>query len=117
MSPLEAMKRGIFNRIPFVSGTVKNEGAVFTGLLKNLKETVNSDDWQRVGPKYLNIKSDVEREVTKEQSQLANIIRQYYSSNSSTEEYPDQSIKNMFTDSGFIVPDQITVQTMSEYNP
>merc|ERR1712130_144326 len=111
------MERGIFNMIPFISGTVKNEGAFLTGLLKSFNQTVKTVNWQEVGPEYLRIKSDVVEKPTKEQIQLANIIRKYYSNEISTKEYPEQSVKNMFTDSGFFIPHQITVQEMSQWNP
>lgn len=110
LSPIEALKSGAFNNIPFMSGTVKNEGAFITGLLDLHGKKLNPKIWEKIGARLLFIASYTETEITEEQNMLANIIREYYST-------PDKSFTDMFTDSGFVVPDQVTVKTMSQYNP
>merc|ERR1712038_2192811 len=34
LDPLEALKTGQFNRVPYMSGIVKNEGVLLTGILR-----------------------------------------------------------------------------------
>jgi len=108
LTPLLAMKLGIFNRIPFISGTVKNEGL---GLFVT-SYLMTDSLWQLIGPQLLHLKSDIQKEPTKTQSQLTNITKQYYTPKS--EGRPD---KDIITDSWFVVPDQVTVKAMSEHNP
>jgi len=117
LEPLEAMKRGIFNQIPYISGTVKNEGAIFPKLaLKKLPPApFITPDWyiSTFGAKFLHIKPET-KETTEEQRMLANIIIKYYNE-TSDESY--KYIGDMVTDSGYLVPDQVTVKAMSEHNP
>merc|ERR1740128_792767 len=39
LSPLQAMQQGIFNRIPFISGTIENDGNLFVPNLTPLVDT------------------------------------------------------------------------------
>jgi len=117
ITPLEAMKTGIFNRIPFMSGTVKNEGVLLIEIMKLFNQNIDKLDWERIGPKAINLKYDTVKNPTKKQSEIANIIKQYYLNDKTSKETVDQPIRNMFTDALFVAPDQITVRMMSQHNP
>merc|ERR1719334_948659 len=54
--------------------------------------------------------TDITSNPTQEQSMLANILLQYYSQS-------DKKLDEMFTDSLFVMPDQVVAKTMSEFNP
>lgn len=73
--PLEAFVSGQYNRnIPYITGTVKNDGALFQGLIQqwsaNLQWTI--DTWRNLGPRMLMWSS---QDPTSEQQFAANIIR------------------------------------------
>merc|ERR1711994_963985 len=52
--PLEAMKTGAYNKIPFMSGTTKEEGAMITMMMWDSLEDVK-ENWDTMGPGFLNI--------------------------------------------------------------
>jgi carboxylesterase 2 len=119
MDPLEALKTGTFNRIPFISGTVKNEGALMAGLFKsqNVSRETLIENWGSFGaPLILNTPSKTN--ITAEEKMLASISLKYYN-------HPvgdagvslDQPLMDLFTDASFVSPDQKTVQLMSKYTP
>ena len=119
LDPLEALKTGTFNRIPFISGTVKNEGALMVGLFNTQgvsRETL-IDNWGSFGaPLILNAPS--RKNISTEEKMLANISLKYYN-------HPvgdagvslDQPLMDLFTDASFVSPDQKTVELMSKYTP
>merc|ERR1711970_1253596 len=60
--------------------------------------------------KLLWLQADIEKPPTEENLFLANIIKNYY-------DKKENGIYNMFNDAAFLVPDQVTVKTMSKHNP
>merc|ERR1712123_543437 len=73
LDPLEAMKTGVFNRIPFMSGTIKNEGALWVG---GFKATGQAKDlitkWETFGPRLLLNSPSIEK-ASIEEIMFANI--------------------------------------------
>jgi len=111
---LEAMRNGIYNQIPFMSGTCKNEALIFGYDLEKLEEL--SPNWDLLGPTKLSISPGLNiSDITKEDVLLANIIKKYYTGEDYSQENK-QNIMNMFTDSFFLSPDQVSVSLMSKYN-
>merc|ERR1719268_587537 len=65
LHPLEAMITGIFNRIPFISGTVKNEGALMVGGMKaqGITNEKIKENWASIGAPLL-LTSSTEKNFT-----------------------------------------------------
>jgi len=117
LDPLEAMQTGVFNQIPFMSGTVKNDGAIilptFALTGKTTKEV--KENWGSLGPAMMY--SSPNHKVTEEDSLFANITMKYYNhpqGDSALEQ--DQPLLDILSDSVFISPDQKTVQMMSKHS-
>jgi len=116
--PLEAIKTGIFNRIPFMSGTVKNEGALWMRSFSGAGETRNQilENWDTFGPRQISSSNSVN--ITVEDIMRANISLKYYNHpecDAALEK--DQPFMDLFSDVSFISPDQKTVQIMSKHSP
>ena len=117
LDPLEAMQTGVFNKIPFMSGTVKNDGAIimptFALTGKTTKEV--KEKWGSLGPALMY--SSPNHKATVEDGLLANITMKYYNhpeGDSAVEQ--DQPVLDILSDSVFISPDQKTVQLMSKHS-
>merc|ERR1712106_462014 len=118
LDPLEAMKTGIFNKIPFISGTVKNEGAYEVGsfLSQGTRENLleNWSDW--VTPLILS--DPTRKDFSPEKIMLANISLKYYNHPKGDSNIDlDQPLMDLITDVNFVSPDQKTVQLMSKHSP
>jgi carboxylesterase type B len=111
MKPLEALKTGRYNQVPFMSGTVKNDGALFLPI--NHFEDV-SNDWDILGPAatMLDLSPDVS-DVSQESIELSNIIKKYYTGDNLGLDNLENTM-NMYTDSAFLAPDQKSVSLMCE---
>lgn len=115
VEPLHALKVGAFNKAPMISGTVANEGALqVMGLLGPAQ---NKDMlWGYVGAQQLlftegnNITETKENEVY-----LAQIVTKYYTQANYDLRESGQSWMDMFTDSGFLSPDQKVMQLMTQH--
>merc|ERR1712106_243941 len=70
LDPLEAMQTGVYNQIPFMSGTVKNDGAILIPIFKSL------DNWGSRGPAIMF--SSPTYNATSEDALFANITMKYY---------------------------------------
>ena len=117
MDPLEAMKTGTFNRIPFMSGTVKNEGALMVGVFSSQGQRDTLEEyWSIYGPPL--ILSDSSREkFSTEEVLLSNISHRYYNHpEGDTAVEKDQPLMDLLSDATFLSPDQKTVELMSEYS-
>jgi len=110
--PLEALKTGMYNKIPFMSGTTKDEGALYAiSILKEPGESAKN--WNTTGPLLLGIsKSSNWTEIEEEDIVMADIINQYYTGGEFSEDSKQGTI-DMFTDSLFLFSDQKTVSLMS----
>merc|ERR1712106_359378 len=118
MDPLEAMKTGIFNKIPFISGTVKNEGAYEVGgfLTKGTRENLLGNWSDFVTPLILS--DPTRKSFSPEKLMLANISLKYYNHPKGDSNIDlDQPLMDLMTDVSFVSPDQKTVQLMSKHNP
>merc|ERR1711892_246044 len=116
MDPLEAMKTGIFNRIPFISGTVRNEGALMVGIFRSQGTRENLiENWTSYGTPLILSASETSN-FTAEEIRLANISLKYYNHpKGDTDIELDQPLMDLFTDVMFVSPDQKSVQLMSKY--
>jgi len=108
--PLEAMMEGKFNRVPFISGTVKHDGALFVPFAKPLLQF-----WSEAGPRMLAGIKDNRNPTTDEHRQVANILWNYYNHESKNKTL-DSCLSDMLTDGYFFVPDQLTVKLMSKFS-
>merc|ERR1711936_1283956 len=106
MPPLEAMMEGKFNRVPFVSGTVKHDGALFVPFAKPLLQF-----WSEADPRMLAAIKDNRNPTTDEHRQMANILWNYYNHESENKTL-DSCLSDMLTDGYFFVPDQLTVKLL-----
>jgi len=116
LDPLEAMKTGTFNRIPFISGTVKNEGALWIGLFASQGQREQIEEqWASYGPPMI-FSDSSNTEFTPAETLIANISLRYYNHpQGETQVETDQPLMDLLTDATFISPDQKTVEAMSEH--
>jgi len=108
--PLEAMMEGKFNRVPFISGTVEHDGALFVPFAKPLLKY-----WSEAGPRMIAAIKDNRNPTTEEHRQIANILWNYYNHKSANKTL-DRCLSDMLTDGYFFIPDQLTVKLMSKFN-
>jgi carboxylesterase type B len=106
IQPIEALKKGIYNHVPFMSGTTKDEGGLMTLMFyEQLAEVYKN--WKNFAQDMIGIDNDAKSFI------LANIIKKYYTGDDFSKENK-QSIIDMFTDMIFLSPDQKSVSLMSE---
>jgi carboxylesterase type B len=106
LQPLEALRTGVYNKVPFMSGTTKDDGSVLLiPMYDNLEQL--SEDWSAFGPQLLSL-SEVD-----EPTIISNILKKYYVGDELSQENK-QSVMDMFTDATFLAPDQKTVELMSK---
>jgi carboxylesterase type B len=99
---LTAMKNGQFNRIPIMTGTLKNDGGLFMPA-DNYEEY-----WKAAGVDFLGLKSSFDAlETTKEENLETKLIKRYYTGESSYLPDTIEEYTNMMTDSLFLSPDQV----------
>merc|ERR1712110_150109 len=114
--PLEAMKTGAYNKVPFMSGTTKEEGAMITMMMWDSLEDIK-ENWDTMGPGFLNIMKTLNvSEIDEETKMIAQIAKKYYTGDDFTQENKD-SLTAMFGDAIFLAGDQKTVSLMSEGSP
>eukprot|EP00090_Calanus_glacialis_P020465 TRINITY_DN3150_c0_g1_i4.p1 TRINITY_DN3150_c0_g1~~TRINITY_DN3150_c0_g1_i4.p1 ORF type:complete len:682 (-),score=113.06 TRINITY_DN3150_c0_g1_i4:149-2194(-) len=117
LDPLEAMQTGVYNQIPFMSGTVKNDGAIFVSILKAKGSTTKQvqENWGSIGPKIISGLPTMN--PTAEDFLFANITMNYYNhpAGESVLEL-DQPLMDLTSDVVFLSPDQKTVQLMSKHS-
>jgi len=117
LDPLEAMQTGVYNQIPFMSGTVKNDGAIILPLFKISGKTTEEikESWELSGPALMY--SSPNYKATQEDAVFANITMKYYNhpqGDSAVEQ--DQPVMDILSDSVFISPDQKTVEMMGKHS-
>jgi len=111
--PLEALKTGAYNKVPFMSGTTKEEGAAVLMMMWDSLEQME-ENWNTMGPSFLGIgKSWNASDIDEETKMIAQIIKKYYTGDDFTQENKD-SLTAMFGDGLFHASDQKTVSLMSE---
>ena len=119
LESLEALKTGTFNRVPFMSGTVKNEGALMFGILRGAgwSRANLTEFWKYVGPSLI-LQSPSVGDYTPQERDMATISLKYY--NHPVEETSvglDQPWMDLMGDAAFLSPDQKSVGLMSQYSP
>jgi len=112
--PLEAIKSGAYNKIPYMSGTTKEDGALFTMMFWDSLETIE-EKWDTIGVGILNIMK-TRNDIDEETEMIAEITKKYYTGDDFTQENKD-SLTAMFGDAIFLAGDQKTVSLMSEGHP
>jgi carboxylesterase type B len=117
LDPLEAMQTGVYNHIPFMSGTVKNDGAIFVSILKGKGSSPKQvqENWGSIGPKIISGLPTMN--ATAEDFFFANITMNYYNhpAGESVLEL-DQPLMDLTSDIVFLSPDQKTIQLMSKHS-
>jgi len=109
---LTAMTNGFFNRVPIMTGTVKNDGGLA------YPEIEYGEFWNNNGAAFLGIKSSFNlSETTHEEELQSRLIKKFYTGKNSNliETLPDYA--NMMTDSLFLSPDQKVAELASQYVP
>jgi len=112
--PLEAVKSGAYNKVPYMSGTTKEDGALFTMMFWDSLETIE-EKWDTIGAGILNIMK-TRNDIDEETQMIAEITKKYYTGDDFTQENKD-SLTAMFGDAIFLAGDQKTVSLMSEGSP
>merc|ERR1712227_488500 len=111
MDPLEALKSGMFNRIPYMSGTCTYEGALDIGAYGFAGITGDATlDLIEVPPKmgfYLNYGQE---------PTFGKVARMFYNHPTGESRFEQEKpAMNFFTDSAFLSSDQKSVHLMSGY--
>jgi len=110
--PLEALKTGEYNQIPYISGTNKEDGGVFVLFDVDKLDQVKQV-WDLVGPPKLALSKGFNvSDISTEDVYLANIVKRYYTG----EDFSLENLQNMmdmYTDAVFLSPDQKTVSLMA----
>jgi carboxylesterase type B len=109
--PLEALKTGTYNNVPFMSGTTKEDGALYTMIWWDVLEQIE-ENWDIIGPRILQIMKG-ENDIDEEAMMMAQIVKKYYTGADFTQENKD-SLTAMFGDAIFLAGDQKAVSLMSE---
>merc|ERR1711881_207083 len=109
--PLEAVKSGAYNKIPYMSRTTKEDGALLTMMFWDSLETIE-EKWDTIGVGILNIMK-TRNDIDEESKMIAQIMKKYYTGDDFTQENKD-SLTAMFGDAAFLAGDQKTVSLMSE---
>merc|ERR1711881_365798 len=109
--PLEAVKSGAYNKIPYMSGTTKEDGALFTMLFWDSLEPIE-ENWDAIGLGILQTMKN-RNDIDEESKMIAQIMKKYYTGDDFTQENKD-SLTAMFGDGLFHASDQKTVSLMSE---
>lgn len=111
--PLEALKTGVYNQVPFMSGTTKDEGSLFTLMFWDRLEFLQ-ENWEFAGPAMLSImKTNNASDIDNETSMVANIMKKYYTGDDISQDNKD-ALTAMFGDGLFLSRDQKAVSLMSE---
>jgi len=109
--PLEALKTRTYNEVPFMSGTTKEDGALYTMIWWDVLEQIE-ENWDIIGPRILQIMKGG-NDIDEEARRMAQIVKKYYTGADFTQENKD-SLTAMFGDAIFLAGDQKAVSLMSE---
>ena len=109
-----AMKTGYFNKVPIMTGTVINDGALF--FPEN--EHLGGEDWKYGGPLLLGIKSSFNvSETTDEEIVQADLIKRFYMGKEGNLNGSLAEFGEMETDALFLSPDQKVAEFASRFVP
>merc|ERR1711892_696574 len=117
LDPLEAMQTGVYNQIPFMSGTVKNDGAILIPIFKSSGKTTEQvqENWGSIGPAIMF--SSPTYNATSEDALFANITMKYYNHPEGDSALAlDQTIMDLVSDIVFLSPGQKCVELMSKHS-
>jgi len=115
VDPLTAMKTGMFNKAPLMSGTIKNEGALHVvGLI-----TPGSGDkqgfWKYIAAQQLMLTESANvTETSMDEFKLAQVATQYYTDWNFHLMKKGQEWMDLFTDALFLSPDQKVMQAVTD---
>jgi len=109
---LTAMKTGYFNKVPIMTGTMKNEG------LLSVPEFDLEKDWEKEGPKTLFIQTSFNAsEVTEDEILQAKMMKRFYTGKHGNLNDSIVEFYEMLTDSLFLSPDQKVAELASKFVP
>jgi len=110
LPPLEAMVRGQFNKIPFISGTIKNDGWFMARMFGQVLDFSDDESFARALLLKPDGKKPTDPKTDKEAHSVARIMRKIAESE-------ENGWNKIINDAVFFVPDQITVESMVQHNP
>ena len=113
---LTAMKNGYFNKVPIMTGTVQNEGAL---LLNTMPNEITEEFWNVKGTDSLFMRPSFNTtELRDEEILKANMMKRFYLGKGNVD-VSDSAlyISDMINDAFFLSPDQIVSEYASKYVP
>ena len=113
---LTAMKTGYFNKVPIMTGTVQNEGAL---LLNTMPNEITEEFWNAKGTDSLFMRPSFNTtELRDEEILKANMMKRFYLGKGNVD-VSDSAlyISDMINDAFFLSPDQIVSEYASKYVP
>jgi len=115
MEPLNAMKTGMFNKVPMISGTVANDGAI--NVLSMLGGNPNAKAlWRRMAASMLMVGNSANvSETSYDDVILASTATKYYTGEDYNVDSNYKSWIELFTDALFLSPDQKVVELMQSH--
>jgi len=114
MEPLNAIKTGMFNKVPMMSGTVTNDGAIQAMSLLRPQQAPERF-WQAMAPILLMIGDSANTtETSYDDVILASMATKYYTNEDYNFDKTMQSWIDLFSDALFLSPDQKWVDIMVE---
>ena len=113
---LTAMKTGYFNKVPIMTGTVLNEGAL---LISTMPNEITDEFWSVKGVDSLFMRPSLNTSELREEEILqANMMRRFYLGKDRVELSDSVlNISDMVNDALFLSPDQIVAEFASKYVP
>jgi len=115
LDPLEAMKTGKFNKVPFISGTMANDGAIQVASILGPnpeKEKV----WKSMAAQLLMLSQSANVSETKyEDVMAASIVTQFYTNEVYDFDKNGRAWIQMMTDALFLSPDQKAVELYAKH--
>jgi carboxylesterase type B len=110
MEPLNALKTGMFNKVPLMTGTVANDGAIQVMSILGPNPTREAM-WQQMAAHLLMVGDSANVTETKyEDVILASLATKYYTGEDYNLEEKIQPWIDLFTDALFLSPDQKLVE-------
>ena len=107
-----AMKTGYFNRVPIMTGTILNDGALYFPVEDFEK------DWEKLGALTIGINTSFNRsEITDEEILQANLIKRFYMGKEGNLNGSLAEFGEMETDALFLSPDQKVAEFASRFVP
>jgi len=113
---LTAMKTGYFNKVPIMTGTVQNEGAL---LLNTMPNEITEEFWNAKGTASLFMRPSFNTtELREEEILQANMMKRFYLGKENVDVSESALyISDMINDALFLSPDQIVSEYASKYVP